>query len=130
MASNERSLEIRITLLNPVQVGNRKIEGEFSYSHGSARVRKNDEVVWWSVQGPFAVHFGQGSPFKDALISSNPPVPNDQGDLVWRTDPLKIKGRITGQGLHYMVAMCRRHPSDPKLDKVFVDSCPVILDEC
>jgi hypothetical protein len=130
MASNERTLEIRITLLNEEHLGSRKIEGEFNYSHGSARVRKNDRVSWWSTQGPFAVHFGAGSPFRDTLISSNPPVRNQPGDLIWKTDPLKIKGRLTGQGFHYMVAMCRKDPKDSNRDKVFIDSCPVILDEC
>jgi len=130
MVTTKRTTDIAIRLLPAERLRGREIEGEFSYSHGSLRVRAGDVVSWSSSDGPFALHFGHGSPFRSALISAELVEGSKGSPCHWATKPQTVRKGNIPQGLHYVVAMCRKDAENPNRDKVFIDSCPVILDEC
>ena len=131
MATNKtpRNIEIRIELLKAGadSNGGRAAKGEFQYSRALARVMTGDTVSWWSNDGPFALSFQHGTPFKQLVISSGP---SRRGKGIFETETLTVEERPAPARYYYTVALTSVDPKDPEKSETFIDSCPALLDEC
>lgn len=124
-----RNIRIQINLLTEgADAGDRRpTKGEFQYTRALARVMTGDTITWWSNDGPFALSFQHGSPFKKMLIVSHR---DDREEGIHQTGPLEVEKRHAPDRYYYTVALCRIDPKNPQNSEVFMDSCPAVLDEC
>ena len=131
MAANKtpRNIAIRIELLkagaDPKE--GRPAKGEFQYSRALARVMTGDTVSWWSNDGPFALNFQGGTPFKQLVVSSGP---SRRGKGIFETETLTVEQRPAPARYYYTVALTSVDSKNPAKSETFIDSCPALLDEC
>lgn len=124
-----RNIEIRIELLEAGADPNegRPAKGEFQYSRALARVMTGDTVSWWSNDGPFALNFQHGSPFKKIVVTSGL---GRRGERIFETETMTVEKRPAPARYYYTVALTSIDPKDPRKSETFIDSCPALLDEC
>ena len=124
-----RKIAIRIELLKAGANSKegRGAKGEFQYSRALARVMTGDAVSWWSNDGPFALNFQEGTPFKQMLVSSGP---SRRGKGIFETKTLTVEKRPAPARYYYTVALTSVDPKVPEKSETFIDSCPALLDEC
>jgi hypothetical protein len=101
-------------------------DGGFEYSISTHRMNRKGKgaakfrKIKWSADGPFAIDFGDRSPFKVLSVKNNPKSsPKD----CFESEEVEIERTAPIGRYRYAVAVCTRN-------EVFIDACPEVVVEC